>query len=364
MTKSTRRTWLKQNAALAAAATTFPLIPGEFISPENDPIQLGKLQLSMHLNLRDTSRLKICQQMGVTHAITGAPFWGIGRDQYEAAAKKMVEGFGEAGFKIAGIEGHPVPFEKIKLGIDGRDEEIKNTNAAIEALSKAGIDMICYNFMAGLGWYRTKYDIPERGGALTSEFYIEDAKKQGLTKWGEVSEDKMWDNLTYFLERIMPTAEKFKVKMAAHPDDPPISPLRGISRILTSADNFRRLMNIAPSPMNGVTFCQANFRAMGEDIYEVAKEFGEQGKIFFVHFRDIEGQKERFHETFHDNGPTDMGKMLKIYSDSGLVIPIRPDHAPTLSGEDKNSKGYGMQGKIFAFGYMIGLMETQGINFD
>jgi len=174
----------------------------------------------------------------------------------------------------------------------------------------------------------------------------------------------MWDNLTYFLEGIMPTAEKFNMKMAAHPDDPPISPLRGISRIFTSADNFRRIMNIAPSPMNGVTFCQANFRAMGEDIYKVAKEFGDMGKIFFVHFRDIEGQKERFHETFHDNGPTDMGKMLKIYADSGLTIPVRPDHAPTLSGESEGSRGYGMQGKIFAFGYMIGLMESNRISFE
>jgi mannonate dehydratase len=302
--------------------------------------------------------------MGVTHAITGAPFAKIGRDQYKAAAIKLRDDFAAAGFTIAGIEGHPVPFEKIKLGVEGRDEEIQNTLAAIEALSHAGIDMICYNFMAGLGWYRTKFDIPERGGARTSEFDLEDSEKLGLTEWGEVSEEKMWDNLTYFLERVIPEAEKFNVKMAAHPDDPPVSPLRGIARILTSAANYRRLMNIAPSPVNGVTFCQANFRAMGENIYEVAREFCEMGKVFFVHFRDIEGNKIHLRETFHDNGPTDMAKMMEIYSRSGFVGPMRPDHAPTMEGESDDSRGYGMSGKIFAFGYMKGLMDAQNINYE
>jgi mannonate dehydratase len=354
-----RRSWIRKNLALAVIGTIDPVLPKLNFTPGQ-----GKLQLSMHLSLQNPERLKICKQLGVTHAITGAPFWQIGRDEYEAAAKKLRDDFAEAGFTIAGIEGHPVPFERIKLGLEGRDEEIRNTNAAIEALSKAGIDMICYNFMAGLGWYRTKFDLPERGDAMTSEFSMEDANKQGLTRWGEISEDQMWDNLTYFLERVIPVAEKCNVKMAAHPDDPPISPLRGIGRILTSAENFRRLMNIAPSPVNGITFCQANFRAMGEDIYEVAREFCEQGKVFFIHFRDIEGTAERFHETFHDNGPTDMPRMLEIYSRAGVNIPIRPDHAPTLSGEDEQSHGYGMQGKIFAFGYMIGIMDSLNIPYE
>jgi mannonate dehydratase len=360
MAPYSRRSWIKKNIALAASSAAFSIIPGKKAMAARQ----GKLQLAMHLSLRDPERLRICQQMGVTHAITGAPFWNIGRDQYKAAARKLKEDFEAAGFAIAGIEGHPVPFEKIKLGLEGRDEEILNTNAAIEALSNAGIDMICYNFMAGLGWYRTTFDIPERGGAMTSEFSYEDSIKQGLTEWGEVSEDKMWDNITYFLERVIPVAEKNNMKMALHPDDPPISPLRGIARICTSADNYRRFMNIAPSPVNGITFCQANFRAMGENIYDLAREFCESGKVFFVHFRDIEGKANRFHETFHDNGPTDMARMLEIYSRAGFVGPIRPDHAPTMAGESGESKGYGMTGKVFAFGYMKGLMDARNIAYE
>ena len=359
MSPYSRRSWIKKNVLIASSGSVFSILPAKSFASRQ-----GNLKLAMHLNLKNTDRLQICQQMGVTHAITGSNFWDIGRDQYAAAAKKLKEDFETAGFKIAGIEGHPVRFEKIKLGLDGRDEEIENTNAAIEALSKAGIDMICYNFMAGLGWYRTTFDIPERGGAMTSEFSFRDSVQEGLTEWGEVSEDRMWDNITYFLERVIPVAEKYNVKMALHPDDPPISPLRGIARICTSANNFRRIMNIAPSPVNGVTFCQANFRAMGENIYDVAREFCESGKVFFVHFRDIEGKADRFHETFHDNGPTDMAKMLEIYSRSGFVGPIRPDHAPTMAGESDESKGYGMTGKVFAFGYMKGLMDARNISYE
>ncbi|MFC1541051.1 mannonate dehydratase [Candidatus Latescibacterota bacterium] len=362
MAHFTRRSFIRRNAMIAAAGTVGA--SGLVLPQQAHATKQGNIQLAMHLSLGNPDRLKICKQLGVTHAITGAPFGRIGRDQYDAAAIKLRDDFAEAGFKIAGIEGHPVPFDRIKRGVDGRDEEIANTNAAIEALSKAGIDMICYNFMAGIGWHRTKFDLPERGGAMTSEFYYPDSEKEGLTRWGEISEEKMWDNLTYFLERVIPIAEKWNVKMAAHPDDPPISPLRGIARILTSADNFRRLMNIAPSPINGITFCQANFRAMGENIYEIAQEFCESGKVFFVHFRDIEGQAYRFHETFHDNGPTDMPKMLEIYHRAGFRGPIRPDHAPTLAGESEESRGYGMQGKIFAFGYMIGAMDSRNIPFE
>jgi mannonate dehydratase len=167
--------------------------------------------------------------------------------------------------------------------------------------------------------------------------------------------------ITKFLKDVIPVAEKFKVKMALHPDDPPLSPLRGVARICTSAKNYRRIMDIVPSPVNGVTFCQANFKLMGEDIYALAKEWCQKKKVFFIHFRDVEGTKTKFHETFHDNGPTDMVRMLKIYSDNGFDGPIRPDHAPAIASDnvgDRGSSGYTMGAKVLAFGYMRGIMEA------
>jgi mannonate dehydratase len=282
----------------------------------------------------------------------------VRKEEYFETVQKLKGEFAELGLTVAGVESHPVPAEKIKLGTEGRDEEIENYKWAIEALSKAGINMICYNFMAGLGWFRTRTDLPERGGALTSEFDNDVAAKQGPTAWGEISEEKMWDNMNYFIKAVMPVAEKFNVKMALHPDDPPLSPLRGIGRIVTNAKNYRRIMDIVPSPVNGVTFCQANFKLMGEDIYSLAKEWCGKKKIFFVHFRDVAGDKVKFRETFHDNGPTDMVRMLQIYSKSGFNGPIRPDHAPTIEGEANDRPGYAMGGKVLAFGYMKGIMDA------
>jgi mannonate dehydratase len=329
-----------------------------------DERQGGKgMKLALTLDMRNKERWVLARQIGVNHAIVPASrtLRRIKRDQYLDTLAKMKATYEASGLSIAGVESHPVAAEKIKLGLPGRDEEIANYCAVIEALGKVGIPMCCYNFMAGIGWYRTKVDVAERGGALTSEFDNRNAEKRGLTRWGKISEEKIWDNLTYFLKQVIPVAEKAGVKMALHPDDPPISPLRGMGRILTSAEAFRRVLQIVPSPVNGIAFCQANFVLMGEDIKSLIREFGGQSKIFFVHFRDVRGTGERFRETFHDNGPTEMAEMLKLYHEAGFDGPIRPDHAPTLGGESNRSPGYAMQGKIFAIGYMKGIAQALNI---
>jgi mannonate dehydratase len=307
------------------------------------------------------SEITIAKQIGVTHVITSGGLGRVRKEEYLAAAQKHKESWDAVGMTIAGVEGHPTPFDNLKAGTDQADAEIEMAKWAIEALSKVGINMICYNFMAGLGWTRTNTRLPERGGALTSEFDATAPAMQGLTRYGEISEEKMWANITKYLKEVIPVAEKFKVKMALHPDDPPLSPLRGVARICTSAKNYRRVFDIAPSPYNGCTFCQGNFKLMGdEDVYEVAKEFCRKKKVFFIHWRDVQGDKRKFHETFHDNGPTDMAKILEIYSKNGFDGPIRPDHAPAIASDnvgDRGSSGYTMGAKVLAFGYMRGLME-------
>jgi len=321
------------------------------------------MKLALMLRPENQDRWVLARQIGVNHAIVplSKELEKVTRDKYLDTLTKIKATYEASGLTIAGVESHPVAAEKIKLGIPGRDEEIANYCAVIEALGKVGIPMCCYNFMAGIGWYRTKVDIPQRGGALASEFDNRVAEEQGLSQWGKISEEKIWDNLTYFLKRIIPVAEKAGVQMALHPDDPPLSPLRGIGRILVSADAFRRVLRIVPSPVNGIAFCQANFQLMGEDIQALVREFCGQGKIFFVHLRDVRGTREHFRETFHDNGPTDMPEMLKLYHEVGFRGPIRPDHAPTLAAETNDRPGYAMQGKIFAIGYMKGIAQTLNI---
>lgn len=352
MSRFTRRDCIQGSLAALAAAGASPAVAARAPSGKE-----GMKLCELFGNPRSRD-VKLARQIGITHAIASAGLGRVRREQYLENLQKLKDAYAEAGMTIAGVEGHPVPFEKIKLGLEGRDDEIENTKWAIEALSKIGVNMICYNWMGGLGWTRTRVDLPERGGALTSGFDLDAANRRGLTQYGEVSEEKMWANITYFLKAVIPVAEKSGVRMALHPDDPPLSPLRGIGRILTSAKAYRRVFDIVPSPVNGATFCQANFKLMGEDIYALAKEFCAKKKIFFVHFRDVDGTREKFHETFHDNGPTDMVRMLQIYAKGGFTGPIRPDHAPTLEGEANDRPGYNIGGKILAFGYMRGILEA------
>jgi mannonate dehydratase len=356
MQKLTRRDYIQGTLATLAGAYTAGALPA---IPEAPAAPKTGFQLSELFSSPTSQDVKIAKQLGITHVIAGVQLSSVRREQYGEQARKIKEDWKAAGMTIAGVEGHPVAFEKLKLGVEGADEEIENTKWAIEALSKAGINMICYNFMAGLGWTRTNTKLEERGGAMTSEFELKAAQAMGLTRSGEVGEEKMWQNITHFIKEVMPVADKFGVRMALHPDDPPVSPLRGIARIITSAKSYRRIMEIVPSPMNGITYCQANFKLMGEDVYALAKEWTSKNKIFFVHFRDVEGTIERFHETFHDNGPTDMIRMLEIYSKAGFNGPIRPDHAPTIEIDRNDTRsGYTMGGKVFAFGYMKGIMKA------
>jgi mannonate dehydratase len=362
MAKISRRDYIQGTLATLAgtyAETSFPAVAA--------PSHAGKtgFQLTELFGNPSSQDVKIAKQLGLTHVIAGTRLSSVRREQYLELAQKTKDQWAAVGMSIAGVEGHPVAFERLKLGVEGADEEIENTKWAIEALSKVGINMICYNFMAGLGWTRTSTKVEERGGAMTSEFDLEAAKAMGLTRYGEVSEETMWANMTHFIKEVMPVADKFGMRMALHPDDPPISPLRGIARILTSARAYRRVMDIVPSPMNGITFCQANFKLMGEDIYALAREWTTKKKVFFVHFRDVEGSKEKFHETFHDNGPTDMVRMLEIYSKAGFNGPIRPDHAPTIEIDKNDTRsGYTMGGKVFAFGYMKGIMEARKLPYS
>ena len=346
-------------------------VSGNAAPNSTTPLRTGRgerhrgMQLAELFALDEEHKIRLASQIGITHAIviTGPALERVPRTGYVQALLEIKRKFENYGLIFAGVESHPVPAEKIKLGVPGRDEELENYIAVIRALSEVGVPLLCYNWMAGLGWYRTRVDVPARGGALLTEFDYRAAEAEGLTEWGRISEEKIWSNLEYFLKAVMPVAEKCNIQMALHPDDPPISPLRGIGRILTSANAFRRILAMAPSPANGITFCQANFKLMGEDIAALAREWCAQKKIFFVHFRDVEGTREHFRETFHDNSPVDLAQMLRIYDEGGFQGPIRPDHAPTLDGEQNDRPGYAMGGKVLAIGYMKGAMDALRIPY-
>lgn len=172
-----------------------------------------------------------------------------------------------------------------------------------------------------------------------------------------VSAEALWSNLTRFLDRLLPIAEEAGVALAMHPDDPPLSPLRGLERIMVHPDAFERLVDLAPSKANGICFCQGNFAAMGVDVPATIRRLGSH--IRFVHVRDVKGTPDHFIETFHDEGPTDMYEAIRAYGEVGFDGVMRPDHVPVLAGETGEA-GYTMMGRLFAVGYMRGLIEAAG----
>ena len=317
----------------------------------------------------DERKWTLAAQVGVKYAITKAMPSLSGKEApYDITALRDIRNeFAEAGFKLIGLEGDQFDMSPIKLGLPNRNEWIERYRQMLQNMGKLNIGLLCYNFMASVGWHRTRVDIQERGGALTSEFNYESVKNVLIDEELRISEDKLWDNLFYFLDAVLPVAEENGIQMALHPDDPPISPFMGIGRILTSADAFEKLIARYPSSAHGIAFCQATFKTMEEDLKAVSGKWLHQKRIPFIHLRDIEGDKYRFRETFHDNGPTPMAEMIKHYCENGFVGIIRPDHSPAMYGETQQhfssgiSAGYEMTGNVFAAGYIKGICESLNI---
>jgi len=316
------------------------------------------MKLAEFLNTRPDRLRRLGRQMGLDYAVTGIPFHEKQEKPWDLMPLiRMKQRFRDAGYDLLVIESMP-PSNHIKLGTEGRDEEIDIFKQFITNMGAAGIPVLCYNFMAQFNWFRTSTTTVTRGGALVSSYDHSLMANAPLTEAGEVSEDRLWENLRYFLKHIVPVAEKARVRLALHPDDPPISPIRGVSRILRSADALQQAIDLVPSEFSGITLCQGTLATAGEDIPATIRRFAKQDKLFFVHFRDVKGTPEKFEETFHDDGKTDMYEAMKTYYEVGFDGPARPDHVPTMDGETNENPGYETLGRLYGVGYIKGLMEA------
>lgn len=294
------------------------------------------------------------RQCGVSHGVIRLPeepdFDICDKSHWESVHKR----FTDFGLKPIVIE--PMPNElhgHIKAGDEKRDESIEKVIKMFPIMAHLDIRTICFNFMAHVGWCRTDYAIAERGGALVTGFRLEDYKEDGNV----ITEEQLWENYTYFIKAVVPYAEKSGIRLALHPDDPPVPQLGNVSRIMVSHENIKKALAIGNSENLGITMCQACYRMMGENLNEVIPEMKE--KIFFIHFRNVTGNKYHFRETFHDNGDIDMGEMISLYQRCGIDVPVRVDHVPTMAGETETS-GYTALGRLYAIGYLKGLLEASG----
>lgn len=270
--------------------------------------------------------------------------------------KQVHEDFVNFGIKPVIIE--PMPNElhdHIKAGDEKRDESIEKVIKMFPIMEELDIRCICFNWMAHIGWYRNQ-TILERGGAKVTGFSLEEFLKEEQATNLVITEKELWDNYEYFLKAVIPYAEKHGIKLALHPDDPPMS-LGNVARIMTNYENIDKAINgIVKSDNLGVTMCQATYHIMGEDLYKVIPALAE--KIFFVHFRNTTGTLQNYRETFHDNGEIKMAEIMQLYKKCGVDVPIRVDHVPTMVGEDVVNQGYDAQGRLYAIGYLKGILEA------
>lgn len=317
------------------------------------------MRLATVLTPLSDENLQLAAQCGVTDVVHRYPGEDIATLR---AAQKRIAAFG---MNLSVVEGY-LPIENIKLGCDdGRELEL--LKALVRHMAELDIRLLCYNFMTGTDWVRTRLDAPERGGAKVTAFDLAgvnaavrlgfrpaDHRADELAR--KLTPDQLWDQLERLLNGLLPVAEACGVTLAMHPDDPPLPELLGKPRIMHSVEGFERLLRLAPSPANAICFCQGTFAAMGVDIPATIRRLG--AAIRYVHFRDVRGTREAFAETFHDNGPTDMAAAMRAFREVGFAGPMRPDHVPQMVGEDAGEPGYTMLGRLFAFGYIRGLMHA------
>ena len=315
------------------------------------------LQIAEFIPPKPQPLWKLARQAGVDLAVGGLPFDMLHPGERVcdlAPLTRMQQVYQDGGFTLSVIEARP-PLNKAKRGLPGRDDEIDVVCELITNMGKLGVPVWCYEWMTDFNWLRTNMATPSRGGSVVTSFNIKDLRED-LTDQPPIDEEKLWETLTYFLNRVLPVAEKAGVKLSMHPDDPPLSPIRGVGRIMRSVANYQRLMDLSDSPMNTITLCQGNFTLMTDDLPSVIRQFGNQ--ISFIHFRDVRGVPEAFEETWHDAGKTDMLACMQAYHAIGFDGVLRPDHVPTVEGDSNADAGYSAFGRLYAIGYIRGLQEA------
>jgi len=249
-------------------------------------------------------------------------------------------------------------FPGIMQGQPSRDAEIEIVKQRVRAAGEAGVPCLKYNLNL-LGVPRTGRT-PGRGGAMYSHFNIAEWTDHSLTEAGPVSEERLWEAITYFLERVVPVAEGAGVRLACHPHDPAVprdTGLRGVHCVLGSVEGLKKLIAIAPSKFHGLNFCQGTVAEMcvnpATEVLDAIRYFGEQGKIFMVHFRNIKGGFLNFDEVYPDNGDVDFLAAMRLYKQVGYEGMFLPDHVPQSEADPDGERQHS-----FCLGYTRALIQA------
>jgi mannonate dehydratase len=287
-----------------------------------------------------------------------------------------------SGLKFDVIESVPV-HEDIKLGLPSREKYIDNYKQNIRNLSKAGVKVICYNFMPVFDWTRTQLDKVLEDGSTALVYYKEQLEKMDpltgelslpgwdasytkdqlaeiFAKYSKVDEEALWTNLEFFLKEIIPVAEECDVKMAIHPDDPPYS-IFGLPRIITNEKNLDRFLKLVDSKYNGLTLCTGSLGSANfNNVARMVDKYASQGRIHFIHVRNVKlFEDDSFEESAHYSpcGSLDIVEIIKALHKNNFDGYLRPDHGRMIWGET-GRPGYGLYDRALGAMYITGIWET------
>jgi len=297
--------------------------------------------------------LQWAAQAGVGDIVLTFP--GLERTAF-ASARKMVEA---QGMKLTHLE-RKVPHLKMVHRLPGWEQQTEDFKTLIRLMAEQEMQVLCYNWMPDEDWQRTSCEVRERGGSRVTEFNLAHVGHNVTDADGKPPQPtpaaQLWDNLERFLNAVLPVAEDAGIKLALHPDDPPLPSLLGQERIIYSNAALRRAAALAPSPSNGLCYCVGSLHPAGEDVLAGIRDLAEH--IVFVHARNVRGTAGHFVETWHDNGEINLPAVIRALREINFQGTLRPDHAPSMAGETNETPGYEMLGRLFAAGYLQGLLQA------
>ena len=258
--------------------------------------------------------------------------------------------------RLIALENVPIRFyDKLMTGAEGRDAQLENMIATVRNLGKAGIPILGYHWMPN-GVWRTSFETRVRGGAVSNEFRYEKVKDAPLTHGRVYTAEEMWANYDWYMERILPVCEEAGVRLALHPDDPPVPTLGGVARIFSRFEDFKRAIETHSSPMHGLDFCHGCWSEMrgGAGVLEAIEWFGTRKRLFYIHLRDVQGCADDFHECFIEEGNSNVVAVIRKLREVGFNGFILDDHVPHLVNDSR----YGHRGRAYAIGYIRGLLAA------
>ncbi len=355
-----------------------------------------KLGIGLYRHMLTRDNFLFARQAGATHVVvhlvdyfgharpgdrcdqpTGAEQgWGPAGDPNQLWSREELTALrreiNEAGLEVEAIENFdPAHWHDILLDGPKKNEQIENIKAMVRCVGAAGIPIIGYNFSIAGVCGRIKGPFA-RGGAVAvgMQHAVNTPMPRGMV-WNMIydaqappgderaaTSDELWQRLQLFLDEVLPVAEEAGVKLAAHPDDPPLATLRSQPRLIYKPELFQRLLDLRPSSSNMLEFCIGTIAEMEHgDVYEATDRYSRQQKLAYVHFRNVRGKAPQYHETFVDEGDVDMVRIVKILKANGFEGVLIPDHTPQLACDAPWHAGM-----AYALGYTRGVLQAIGAN--